>query len=200
MITLKRFRRIEAAVRAAGYADTIDWSENIMPPANAREFAKAAIYVICNSGMRTTVAKVISNRCLHALAHGASSYSVFKHPGKAAAIDLIWTAQKLLFKAFMAADDKLEFCQSLPWIGPVTRHHLAKNLGVDTAKQDLHLHRLAEWEDMTAIELCTRLARQSGFRIATVDTILWRACVESIIDSKRYQEQGWRGSFNGFQD
>ena len=48
MITLKRFRKLEAALRAAGYGPMIEWSETIQPPTTAEEFAGEAIYVICN--------------------------------------------------------------------------------------------------------------------------------------------------------
>jgi len=39
MITVKRFRRIEQAVRQAGFGDIIDWSETIAAPPNADAFA-----------------------------------------------------------------------------------------------------------------------------------------------------------------
>lgn len=35
MITLKRFRRVEAVLREAGYGAIIDWSETIAKPADA---------------------------------------------------------------------------------------------------------------------------------------------------------------------
>lgn len=195
MLTLKRFRRIEAAVRAAGYGDTILWSETIAAPVDAQAFAEAAIYVICNSGMRTTVALVIYDRCMGALNRGKSSATVFGHVGKAGAIDSIWADREVLFSAFNLAVDKVAFCAGLPWIGPITKNHLAKNFGVDTAKSDVHLQRLANVENTTAHKLCARLAAQSGYRAATVDTILWRACAEGILNSKRYETDGWRGSF-----
>jgi hypothetical protein len=133
MITLKRFRRLEKDLREAGYRDVIDWSETVVGPASAEEFAEATIYVICNSGMKNSVAQLIYGRCVEALRQGRSATTVFGHPGKAMAIDQVWTARERLYAEYLAAEDKLAFCAELPWIGPVTKHHLCKNFGVDTA-------------------------------------------------------------------
>ena len=67
MITLLRFRRLEEAVRLAGFSDNIDWTEQLAAPATAEEFARAAIYVIANSGMKNSVAGPIYDRCISAL-------------------------------------------------------------------------------------------------------------------------------------
>ena len=195
MITLKRFRRIEAAVRTAGFANEIKWSENIVAPADAEDFAQHAIYVIINSGFRTSVAVLVHERCMHALTKRRPLSKAFRHERKVSAIRTIWRDRSALYQAFLAADDKLDFCETLPFVGPVTRYHLAKNLGVDTAKQDLHLDRLARRDETTAAKLCGRLARKTGYRTATVDTILWRACVEGILDSRRYLAAGWTAAF-----
>lgn len=196
MITLKRFRRLEAAVVRAGYGETIDWAENIRPPADADAFAREAIYVIANSGMRTSVALLIVERCLGAIAEAQSVATVFGHPGKVAAIDTIWRDREQLFAAFLACDDPVAFCATLPWVGPVTSRHLAKNLGADVAKNDVHLQRLADREAISVDELCARLATQTSYRVATIDTLLWRACECGILNSKRYLERGWRAAFH----
>jgi hypothetical protein len=195
MITLKRFARIERAVRAAGFAEDIDWSEALRPPASPDAFGEAAVYVICNSGMRNTVALRIVAACMGALRDGRTAASVFGHSGKAAAIDHIWAERADLFGQFTAADDKVSFCEALPWVGPVTKFHLAKDLGVDAAKPDVHLERLARAERTTTAKLCARLAKQTGYRVATIDTILWRACEQGILNSRVYEAEGWRKAF-----
>lgn len=197
MITLKRFRRLEAAVREAGFGAVIDWSEEIQPPASAEEFAQAAIYVICNSGMKNAVAAPIAARCIEALIEGRAVNAVFGHPGKAPAIEVIWQDRDELFERYTSEGNKAEVLRSLPWIGPVTVYHLAKNLGADTAKPDVHLERLARRERTTTHKLCQRLSRESGLRIATIDSLLWRACAEGILNSRRYEQEGWKAAFRG---
>lgn len=158
-MTLHRFRLLETALRANGYGAVIDWSESIRPPEDAQKFASCAIYVICNSGMRVTVAAPIAERCIAALMAGNSSTTVFGHPGKGPAIDDIWARRHELFSRYLAENDKVEMLGALPWIGPVTKHHLAKNLGIDTAKPDVHMERLARQEGATTAKLCQRLGQ-----------------------------------------
>lgn len=173
----------------------IEWSESIEPPKCADEFAAAAIYVICNSGMKNSVAAPIAQRCIEALRQGRGAECVFGHARKAAAINSIWDSRNELFERYTRESAKLDVLRELPWIGPVTVHHLAKNLGVDTAKPDVHLERLARREGATALELCERLARETGYRVATIDSVLWRACADSILDSRKYEASGWDAAF-----
>jgi hypothetical protein len=175
----------------------IDWSESISPPETAEDFAREAIYVICNSGMKQSVAAPIAARCMMALDAGASASTVFGHLGKAAAIDAIWQQRGILFERYRDIYVKVDSLSELPWIGPVTKHHLAKNLGVDTAKPDVHLERLATRDRTTVERLCRRLARQTGYRRATIDSVLWRACADGILSSKRYEQLGWAAAFRG---
>lgn len=178
------FAKIDRAVRKAGYTAAIEWSENVRPPASAADLAAEAIYVICNSGMSNRAAVPIFERCMAALRAGESASTVFGHRGKAAAIDEIWRRRRSLFRKLRTTEHLVEFSASLPWLGPATKFHLAKNLGADVAKPDVHLNRLARREGATAQELCERLARETGYRIATIDLILWRACADGIIHSR----------------
>ncbi len=198
MITLKRLKMLEAAVRAAGFGPSIDWSEAIPEPETAEHFAIEAIYVICNSGMKASVAGPIFNRCLDAVSSGVSASTVFGHIGKAKAIDEIWHNRAELFEAYQLAEDKPGFCGTLPFVGPITMQHLAKNLGFNLAKGDVHLERLAKPEQCTPQQLCERLSKLSGYSVAAIDTILWRACAEGILQSKIYGESGWKAAFKGY--
>lgn len=195
MITLKRFRKLEAALRAHGYGPMIEWSESIQPPADAEAYAAAAIYVICNSGMKNSVAAPIAERCIDAVAAGTPAATVFGHPGKSAAIDRIWEDRLQLFGRYILAEAKLDVLAELPWIGPVTRYHLAKNLGANVAKPDVHLERLARGDKTTTRTLCKRLARWSGYRVATIDSILWRACADGLLSSIAYEAEGWSAAY-----
>lgn len=67
----------------------------------------------------------------------------------------------------------------LPWIGPVTKNHLAKNIGLmDVAKDDRWLVRCAEECNSEPEELVSYLAEQSDYQRHQVDTILWRYCAK----------------------
>lgn len=195
MITLRRFCLLEAELRQRGFGPSIDWSETIKPPVDANDYAEGTIYVICNSGMANVVARVIFARCMAALSVGQPAAAVFRHPGKGPAIDAIWADRQRLFADYQAADDKVAQLRSLPWIGDITALHLAKNFGANTAKPDVHMERLARRDRTTTAKLCARLSRQTGYRIATIDTVLWRACEQRILSSQAYEAEGWRTAF-----
>lgn len=182
-LTTDQFRGIVEALGEQG-ADDIAWSENIREPDHADDFAGEAIFVICNSGMKNTVARGIYKRVMEAIDRGESASTAFGHAGKAAAIDAIWSQRRDLHGRYLSAVDKVEFCASLPWIGGITKYHLAKNFGAQVAKPDVHLQRLADREGTTAQALCERLAAETGYKIATVDVLLWRACANGIINSR----------------
>lgn len=186
MITVDDFNDLVYALGDVA-AEDIAWAESLCPPTDPDEFALETVFVVCNSGMKNTVARGIYERCEAALRAGTPVSQVFRHPGKAAAIETIWRDRVKLHAGFLAAEDKLAFCESLPWIGGITKYHLAKNFGADVAKPDVHLQRLADIEGCTAQELCERLAKETGYRVATVDTVLWRACANGVLDSRTGQ-------------
>lgn len=187
-MTADGFRHLIVALGRQG-ADDVAWAESLGPPTDADEFARELIYVICNSGMKNTVARLIYQRVLHCLRHESPVRVGFAHKGKADAIQKIWQTRVNLYHAYrVSADDgdaaALDFLQSIPWIGPVTKFHAAKNFGVDCVKPDVHIVRLAQHARTSPDDLCTRLAQATGYRRATVDTILWRACATGLIDSR----------------
>jgi hypothetical protein len=182
MIDRGTFDRIVALLGAQGRED-IAWAEQLGPPETADDFALETIYVICNSGMRYTVARGIYDRVVAALRAGRPAGSAFGHSGKAAAIDAIWRDRAALREAYLAAADKVAWCAELPWVGGITKYHVAKNFGADVAKPDVHLQRLADLNGCSVHELCAGLARETGYRVATVDTLLWRACATGVLNS-----------------
>lgn len=183
-IEAAEFAELCQAVSAAGYGGDLEWSESIVPPTDPDEFAREAIFVICNSGMHHAIALGIFERVTAALAKGEPPGSVYGHRGKCAAISWIWQNRRQLLAEYLAAPDKLAFCESLPWIGGITKYHLAKNFGADVAKPDRHLQRLADAEGCTPQELCDRLAAETGYRAATIDVVLWRACALGIVRTR----------------
>ena len=191
MITATTFAGLVRRVRAAGYGADIDWARNVGGPKSADEFAREAIFVICNSGMRFTVAQGIFDRVVPAIKRGESARTVFGHPGKAAAIDSIWRDRQRWFDRWMAesttVDQKLTLCEEMPWIGGITKYHLAKNFGAQVAKPDVHLQRLADLEGASPQALCERLADETGLSVIAVDVVLWRASALGILDSRTGQ-------------
>ncbi len=64
--------------------------------------------------------------------------------------------------------------ERLPFIGPVTVYHLAKNLGIQVAKPDRHLVRIAEASGFDDVQdFCNHVSSLTGDKVAVVDIVLW---------------------------
>ncbi|MBM3944356.1 MAG: hypothetical protein FJ317_02570 [SAR202 cluster bacterium] len=114
--------------------------------------------------------------------------SVFNHKGKIQAI--VAMAVKLasndwgIFKAKLVGPYHLEEIDALPWIGPITKYHLARNIGLDYAKPDRILCEIAaefgySSDTRGVFEMVEAVRQPSGERPGVIDIILWR-----------YDEQG----------
>ena len=73
----------------------------------------------------------------------------------------------------------LTYIDSLPMMGPVTKYHLARNLGLDCVKPDRHLVRLAErFGYPMPLAMCQDIQREVGGseKLGTIDLVLWWWC------------------------
>lgn len=176
-----------------GYRGEWEWAQTVKPPTSAEHFAGEAIWVICCSGFREQAARVTQGAVKKALRAGLSATTVFPASGKGRAIDKVWFGRDQHFEEFqsrLALGRVIDWLPTLPYVGgPILRYHFAKNLGVDVAKPDRHLCRLAgvpengpvEANFQAAMDLCRPIAAATGDRIATVDVVLWRACNLGIL-------------------
>ncbi|MCA0012882.1 hypothetical protein LB561_09965 [Mesorhizobium sp. B292B1B] len=168
--------------------DAMKKVETKSPPIDATDFALKVSYVILNSGMRWTVAQDIWSRMKPSLIETGEVGDTFGHPGKKKSINQVMTNRTDYFDGFrsvwqIGSDAVIEFCETLPHVGGITKYHLAKNLGVDVAKPDVLLERVAARSGETVQELCSRLSNRSGDSVSKVDYVIWKAC-----------QQGWWGA------
>lgn len=180
-MTTATYLELKAKIIQKGYEHDIEWAKKVSAPLSAEGFAREVIFVICNSGMKAQIAGVVFNRIMEALLSGRPATEAFRHPGKSAAIQSIWTNRVQLFWFYLFAEDKLALIEALPWIGPITKYHVAKNFGVDCCKPDRHLVRIAKSYNTTPDRLCAQLAAATGDRIGLVDLVIWRAANLSLI-------------------
>lgn len=165
--------------------DTLERVKTKSAPTDATDFALRVSYVILNSGMRWTVAKDIWTRMKPTLVETGEVGETFGHPGKRKAINFVMSNRSELFRDFKSAwakgpEEVIEFCVGLPYVGEITKYHLAKNVGVDTAKPDVWLERVATNSGEAVQELCSRLSNLAGDSVSTVDYVIWKTC-----------QQGW---------
>jgi len=171
-MTKNEYLNLRKQVKNAGYSEEIKWAEDLKPCHNKQLFALEAIWVIISSGLKNQVARKIEQRIYRAIDNFEPLESAFQHKGKVKAIEYILQHQQRLFDEYQQAEDKLGYLKSLPWIGDITKYHLAKNLGLDMVKPDRHLVRIAGKEDKTPLQLCRELSELTGDNLAVVDTVI----------------------------
>ncbi|WP_144223451.1 hypothetical protein [Mesorhizobium amorphae] len=181
-VTAKVFNRLKEALGEQGRKD-IAWAEKLRAPKDAEEFALKAIWVISHAGMMFAVGQQTYDRVQRAVRSGASASSVFRNRKKSSAMDAHWVRRAEFYRGFQDAAEKVEYCSTLPYMGRITKFHLAKDCGVDVAKPDVHLQRLADRVGLSVQEMCERFSLLSKYRVATVDVILWRACSVKVLNS-----------------
>lgn len=65
----------------------------------------------------------------------------------------------------------------LPFIGSITKYHLARNIGYDAVKPDIHLVRLSHHLGFSDVgSMCAYLAGLHDLRVGVVDFVLWSYC------------------------
>ena len=181
MMNPHKYLDLKQAIINAGYEQDIIWSEDVKKCDNSIDFRNEYIWVICNSGMKAQIAEKIFERILNAHYNSKDISKVFGHEGKVKAIKSMIREHKAVFSQYLKSNDKLSFCESLSWIGKITKYHLAKNLGENFIKPDRHLVRIAKTYDTDAFKLCENLSEITGDRLHTVDVVLWRAANLGLI-------------------
>jgi len=178
-----------------GYESEIAWCEKRVPFSQIDEqvFLREYAWVILNAGFRYEVIrskwaslykafhrfipfKIVEDR----EQVRKNALAVFGYRRKIDAI--IDMAEKIWTEGFEASfrpqieADTLNYLATLPFIGEVTKYHLARNLGFDHIKPDRHLVRLADKYGMTPFEMCNLIHDGIGgeIRLGTIDLVLWR--------------------------
>lgn len=176
-----------------GYSSEIKWQESVSIDQLCEQvFLREYAWVVLAAGFREAILRrkfpAISN-CFfwwgsaEEIANNSqscvqSAMRVFKHQAKMKAI--AQTASLIAREGFLSFKNKLNAApiatlQGLPYVGNVTKYHLAKNIGIDVAKPDRHLTRIAQLFDYpTAQMFCEEIAREVGTRVAVVDLVFWR--------------------------
>jgi hypothetical protein len=175
-----------------GFAHEIAWQAAAGPARlTAAAFVREAAWVVLSSGMRESIVRALFGRLAQALhdfdptalcsdrrTARADALTVFGHEGKVNAIlDIAATADRLGEEGLRGViqGDPQPFLCSLPYVGPVTWRHLAKNLGVRVAKPDRHLVRVARATARPSVDvLCEEISAWLGEPVPVVDVVLWR--------------------------
>ena len=172
------YNEIRRKVKNTEHGYLIDKWQNTECCESDYEFFRQYSWVVISANLSNKAALKIFDNVIYAIKIGNSTRSVFNHDKKASAIEYIFKHRNEVFDKYNKiknVNEKLYFLNTLPWIGPTNRYHLARNLGLDVCKPDRHLKRIADYYNTTPDKLCQKLSNESGDRIGVVDYVIWRA-------------------------
>ena len=177
----------------SGFAGEIDWQEQVASKSlTASVFLREAAWVVLSAGFRDSVVRRVFPGVAAAFMGWEDLSGVRENLddcrknalvafGNRRKIDAIAAiTQRVCKDGFSQIKKRLDqdgitFLQELPFIGPVTSLHLAKNLGMPVAKPDRHLVRIAEGVGYdSAQELCNAVSEVVGDPVPVVDIVAWR--------------------------
>lgn len=175
------------------YPDEIDWANKVKPETfknlKAKQFLSEYCWVIYVSGFKVDTIKIIFPKLrtafkdfdINTLARMKSPkavLSVFNNERKATSFingsKLIAKEGFTVFKKRLKCK-RIDMLEQLPGIGPITKFHLAKNIGLkDVPKPDIWLVRAATACSSTVDELVMFLSEKYNMSRHAVDVVLWR--------------------------
>lgn len=190
---LRSYLLAEQFVLSRGYVDEICWQErNSMDDLTESRFLSECAWVILSGGMSYSVVNSLFDRFSECFLNWSSASSIVLHSSKCfnSAFRIFGNPKKLYaileiaeivneegFNKVLQNIERyqVEYLQKLPFVGPITSYHLAKNIGLNISKPDRHLQRIATacgYE--CSLELCSDISDHVGEKESVVDLILWR--------------------------
>lgn len=174
----------------------------------ADDFAYECFYVVCVAGFKQDYAKAMCDKIIKLTKENENFTienlsKIYGNKLKVKAIKNIWDNRetyKNKFYELKNIEDKVEFLGSLPYIGNITKYHLARNLGLDFVKYDIWIQRLGvalygtenfvDKVNNTKLipeikQFCdtmfNKLKKETGEKVGFIDVVLWRSCQKGLI-------------------
>ena len=172
-LTMFYYRAYDYVVNA-GYENEIMWCSQLsFKNITIDDFFREYVWTVLNAGMREQSARSIFEQYMKKM-----DTNVIRHDGKRKAIEHVLDNCELYYAQLLDTEDQVGWFATLPWIGHITKYHLARNLGIDTVKPDRHLVRLAKrFEFETPLKMCEAISKEAGDeRLGVIDIVLWRYC------------------------
>ncbi len=176
-----------------GYGHEIDWMASLeFENVDERTFLREAAWVVLSSGLAERVVSKKFPLVSHAFFYWQSAERIvhdekacrknalrfFNNPPKINAI--VQIATHVYKTGFWSVHESIRqygpaYLTQLPYMGPATSLHLAKNLGFQEVKPDRHLTRLAAALGYARpLSMCAEIASAVGDKLSVVDLIIWR--------------------------
>ena len=207
----KTFRALEKYLIDSGLGSDLASFETIRsrlitpPVLTPEDFAKETFYVILASGFSQKTAKRLWAEIVRYCEGRGSKpalfddlFAVFHNRNKINAIVQVWQNRTTYcrdFYALSSPSEKITYLSTLPHIGKITAHHLARNLGISVVKYDVWIQRLglacANKKGTPSFpiqpdvkEACDALfskLESADLPKGYIDVVLWKSCQLGLI-------------------
>lgn len=177
----------------AGYADEIDWQEEVVfADLDEPTFLRESAWVVLSAGFRETIVRRRFGAVTKAFLDWSSAELIMTKRESCRSNALLAFGNQKKINAILRIVELVatkgidtiqkeiersgtEFIQELPFMGQITARHLAKNLGVVMVKPDRHLARMAITTGYeTADEMCRTIGAIVGDSLSVIDIVMWR--------------------------
>ena len=173
---------------------------------NPDEFFSTVAYVILAGGFSQKTAKKIHKVIVEKMPENPrieDLLKIFNNKNKINAVVKIWNNREDFCRKYYEQkklDDKLKYLESLPHIGKITSHHLARNLGENIVKYDIWIQRLGVLYGGNMVlaqnidngklnteikkhcdEMFEYLSKHTKLPIGYIDVVLWKASQNGLI-------------------
>jgi len=180
-------------VISSGYGCEVDWQNAVtIDGITETDFLREAAWVILSCGMRELVVRKRFAEVSSAFFHWKSSELIVSRRCECTTNALRWfnnsrkidaiaqVAELLHLNGFERTIETIKEAgigpiRELPYMGPATAFHFAKNIGLPVAKPDRHLLRIARRTGYGSPQvMCEEIARATGDTVPVVDLVIWR--------------------------
>jgi len=187
------YRHMKKHVVQHGFQGEIEWQASLsLEKVSESDFLRESAWVVLASGFRESVLRHKFGSISDAFLNWSSAQDIAEHNDTCREnalavfrnerkIDAIVTiAERVAGEGFESirgriGQDGIPFLLELPYIGPITAFHLAKNLGVPAVKPDRHLVRITKAAGYASPEdLCQEISILTGDSISVIDLVMWR--------------------------
>lgn len=188
----------------AGFADEIDWQEEVsFEQFDEPTFLREAAWVVLSSGFRETVLRRRFGEISRAFLHWSSADTIIakRETCRSNALAAFGNQRKInaILKIVERVSDVgihtirdeignrgTQYLQELPFIGPITSCHLAKNIGIAMVKPDRHLTRLAMNIGYKSVDqMCQVISNLVGDSLPVIDIVMWRYATITAQEEKK---------------
>ncbi|MBR1545084.1 MAG: hypothetical protein IJ638_04030 [Alphaproteobacteria bacterium] len=94
----------------------------------------------------------------------------------------------------------MDFLETLPYIGAITKNHIARNLGINKVKYDVWIQRLgiclygtndlkvssplSNSVKIVCDKMFENISKETNLSIGYIDVVLWKSCQIGLLEFK----------------